>query len=373
MPVLTRSRSNMSDDKQNEATKAESNVPNVPEWVESLIKKLSEDVKDLKHSVADLVNENIELRTNVEVLQKRLQITEGLTLRNQSKILQQTDQITDLKCRSMRDNVVINGIPEGTNETWEQSKEKFKTFLKDDLKIQDTNDVMIDRVHRTGQKNGRKPRPLIAKLINTTSKDTIFKNVKNLKNKKEISVQEQLPPEVSECRKRLWAKYKEAKTNSANKVSWATDRLIINGVSYSSKDENIEINPAESSRKNIDLHHTAHVVVEDSTFMGHAVRISSKEDVSDVLAELLKDKAVAGATHNVYAYRVQDANGQIFERSKDDGEHGAGYQILKMLREREETNVMIVVTRWFGTKHLGPRRFQCIKESAENALQKLIR
>ena len=83
----------------------------------------------------------------------------------------------------------------------------------------------------------------------------------------------------------------------------------------------------------------------------------------------MKDKAVAGATHNIYAYRIQKDDGKVIEGSVDDGEHGAGYQILKLLRDRGEVNVMTIVTRWFGSKHLGPRRFECIRVSAESALE----
>ena len=369
MSALTRSKSKMSSDKKEAKADAESaDIPNVPQWIQSLIKTFTEDVKDLKESVANLITENNELKQTVGVLQKRLQISEGLTIRNQSKIIQQADQITDLKCRSMRDNIVINGIPEKNNESWEESKEKFEAFLQNDLKIANLEDVKADRVHRIGQKMPNKPRPMVVKLISTASKDNIFKNVKNLKNKKELSVQEQLPPEVNECRKRLWAKYKEAKSNPANRVSWAADRLIINGVSFSAKDENVEINSQQSAGKTTNLQHTTHTTVEDSTFMGHVAGVESKDDIPNVLAELMKDKAVAGATHNIYAYRIQGDDGKCIEGSKDDGEHGAGYQLLKILRDRGEINTMVIVTRWFGSKHLGKRRFECIKDTAENAL-----
>ena len=58
----------------------------------------------------------------------------------------------------------------------------------------------------------------------------------------------------------------------------------------------------------------------------------------------------------------------MIEGSKDDGEHGAGYNLLKLLRDRNEKNVMVIVTRWFGKTHLGPRRFEIIRDCAEKTL-----
>ena len=79
----------------------------------------------------------------------------------------------------------------------------------------------------------------------------------------------------------------------------------------------------------------------------------------------------ASAEHNIYAYRVETPSGSIREYSEDDGEHNAGYKLLKLLRDKDLTNVMVVCTRWFGGKHLGKDRFDHIETVAADALDKL--
>ena len=116
-----------------------------PEFVTGLVNSMKNDIEKLKESVSDLVTENCEMKTEIGILRERLILAEGLIIQSQTKILQQADQITDLRCRSMRENIVVHGIPEDQNETWQKSNEKIKSFLKDDLKIDDPDDLKIDR------------------------------------------------------------------------------------------------------------------------------------------------------------------------------------------------------------------------------------
>ena len=47
----------------------------------------------------------------------------------------------------------------------------------------------------------------------------------------------------------------------------------------------------------------------------------------------------------------------------DDGESGAGMVILRMLERAELRQHLIVVTRWYGGKHLGGDRFRHVQEA----------
>ena len=63
-----------------------------------------------------------------------------------------------------------------------------------------------------------------------------------------------------------------------------------------------------------------------------------------------KTKKFAKATHN--SWGLICAEGPI---KNDDGESGAGQIILKMLERDGLEDHIIVVTRWYGGKHLGRR------------------
>ena len=75
------------------------------------------------------------------------------------------------------------------------------------------------------------------------------------------------------------------------------------------------------------------------------------------------DTRVAKATHNIYAYRISTDSG-IIEHYEDDGEWSAGTNILKVLKEKNITNKLVVVSRWYGGQHTGPARFKCVEDTA---------
>jgi putative IMPACT (imprinted ancient) family translation regulator len=107
-----------------------------------------------------------------------------------------------------------------------------------------------------------------------------------------------------------------------------------------------------------------------STFQGHAAPLAHGVSVDAVLGKLLKNRAIASADHNIYAYRTgKDRN--LKEGFSDDGEPGAGKRLLEMLQNEETTNAVVVCTRWFGGVHIGPKRFDHITECAKVALSKL--
>jgi putative IMPACT (imprinted ancient) family translation regulator len=55
----------------------------------------------------------------------------------------------------------------------------------------------------------------------------------------------------------------------------------------------------------------------------------------------------------------------------DDGEDAAGSRLSHLLELRRETNVFVVVSRWFGGTHLGPKRFAHINSVARELLVQL--
>ena len=52
----------------------------------------------------------------------------------------------------------------------------------------------------------------------------------------------------------------------------------------------------------------------------------------------------------------------------DDGEDAAGSRLAHLLEMRHEDGIVIVVSRWFGGIHLGPKRFAHINNVARELL-----
>lgn len=76
------------------------------------------------------------------------------------------------------------------------------------------------------------------------------------------------------------------------------------------------------------------------------------------LKALKRDKKFAKATHNSWAVLLDDGT----PLKGDDGESGAGMVILRMLERAELSGQVIVVTRWYGGKHLGGDRFRHVQD-----------
>lgn len=107
-----------------------------------------------------------------------------------------------------------------------------------------------------------------------------------------------------------------------------------------------------------------------STFQAHAIKINSFNSVTKYLSYLKTHNRISKATHNILAYRITDnkAKKTFTEGFDDDGEDGAGIRLLGFLQKIKVTNVLVVVSRWFGGTLLGNDRFKHINDSCKNLL-----
>jgi hypothetical protein len=114
------------------------------------------------------------------------------------------------------------------------------------------------------------------------------------------------------------------------------------------------------------------LTINKSIFVGRASRVSSLTDVENAVSHLLAtNKKVAGATHNVKAWRIKDnassPTSSLIQDYDDDGETAAGSRMLHLMQLMDAYG-LVVVTRWYGGVHLGPDRFRAINNVARDAL-----
>lgn len=84
----------------------------------------------------------------------------------------------------------------------------------------------------------------------------------------------------------------------------------------------------------------------------------SADEARAFVTDLKRNKKFAKATHNSWGLICAE---QMIKN--DDGEAGAGMVILRMLEREGLRDHIIVVTRWFGGKHLGGDRFRHVQEA----------
>ncbi len=92
----------------------------------------------------------------------------------------------------------------------------------------------------------------------------------------------------------------------------------------------------------------------------------SDGDAQAFLMELKRKKKFAKATHNTWAWIGGD--GPV---KNDDGESGAGMVIVRMLEREGLRDHIVVVTRWYGGKHLGGDRFRHVQTAVRAYLDAL--
>ncbi len=91
--------------------------------------------------------------------------------------------------------------------------------------------------------------------------------------------------------------------------------------------------------------------------------VTCRADIDAALKTLKRDKSYAKATHNTWGAIVGGT-----PLKSDDGESGAGMVILRMLEREKLTDHLIVVTRWYGGKHLGGDRFRHVQTAVSEYL-----
>ncbi|MCI9177614.1 MAG: YigZ family protein [Clostridia bacterium] len=97
---------------------------------------------------------------------------------------------------------------------------------------------------------------------------------------------------------------------------------------------------------------TTQIIEKKSKFICDLYYAQTVEKAEGILMQIRKKHY--DAKHHCFAYRIQEKN-VILEKASDDGEPSgtAGAPMLNLLQKQEITNVIAVVTRYFGGTLLG--------------------
>ena len=110
------------------------------------------------------------------------------------------------------------------------------------------------------------------------------------------------------------------------------------------------------------------IIINKSRFITHVYPITNACEANFILDSLRKK--YYDATHNCYAYIIGD--NQEIQKFSDDGEPKgtAGFPILDAIKKNNFTNVLVVVTRYFGGILLGAGGLvRAYSESTSEALK----
>ena len=166
---------------------------------------------------------------------------ENLELENKAlrdKQYKSEEIITDLQCRSMRDNHLFTGIsaPDLADE-YEDVEETLSYFLRIEMKIEQP--ILFHRVHRIGQirPEGDAPRPVVAKFEKYKDREIVRAAAPKTLRNTEFGVREQFPKSVEIKRRKLYPEMKRARENPDNKIRLVRDKLYVNGREFIPDDD----------------------------------------------------------------------------------------------------------------------------------------
>lgn len=151
-----------------------------------------------------------------------------------------------------------------------------------------------------------------------------------------------------------------------NRISHKIDNIIIiKNLKRCLSHRNINTTLSDNDRTNrskLIIYHSDFITIKKSKFQSHLCKINNMEDINNFKTELMKNRKIRKATHNILVYRFINPNTNKIEiGSDDDGESGAGKRLEYMIERLKVNNIAIVVTRWFGGVLLGPCIFICCK------------
>ncbi|XP_062588471.1 protein IMPACT homolog [Saccostrea cucullata] len=341
---------------------------------------IQERLETVQEQANDTIYLVTELQDNQKKMEREMNRLKNYVIRLEYRVNSQSNQIVDLKARSMENNIIVSGLQEKGPER--KSPENLAQILRNvfisEMNMGETavDELQIQKLFRMGEYDAQRkfPRPVCVQFADKAQKDLVMKHIKVLKEKNsDIRIAQQQPEEIRERRKQLYeVQRKYAERNIETKMKG--DKLIFtqsNSIyrekvgSLPTADEvissdavKITVNPGKSIEDN------------GNRFMAHSTQVDSYKQIKRSLVEIMRIETVPSASHNVYAYRFTSSDGIIHEGSNDDGEHGAGRLLLKMLAENEVNNVLVVVSRWHGN-NIEPRRFSHIKEAGLSAVKNL--
>lgn len=306
-------------------------------------------------------------------MREELEIAKGLIHKQSNQIRLLQARQADIVARSMSDNLTIAGIKHDDGKS--EDKILVANFLEKELEIDVDEFEEIQVAHRLGQFTKGAHRPIVFRCPPTLRKK-IFENTYKLAGK-DFSINQQLPEAIAEQKREFRQAIKEMKKAEEGKDEQdkstflvRNNKLYINGQLQRKqlmppKPADLFSPPSEIKKmEKIKMKSVQSQPVKGSQFTAYACVVTSLNEVHLAYKKLFRENPEAD--HIMAACATQG-----MEAYQDDGEFGAGFRLLYMIRESKLLDVAVFVVRHYGGEHLGPQRFTMIRETANEALAKL--
>ena len=328
--------------------------------------------------MARMSNEQRAIRADLDLMK-------SIVIKQDETISTMNRRIVDLEARSMRSNVLIHGIGELQNENVTSIVHKVISQLGFKQTLE------IERAHRLGMRQQglkQSSRIIVVKFLRYTDAVQVIDAGRNLpKGAGLLRITPQLPTEWVEKRRELGRKADKARESDKNATIKITkDKLYIN---HELQKDDIPTPTTRELFESIgdDYHRSDNIGVSDqvfergSSFQAVTVPACSMNDVKTAYKLLSADPQRAMSTHNICIYGLpvkSNKKHSMHYGYNDNGEFGAGRAMIRELTKPEfllpksaASGFVSVITRAYGGTHLGPRRFEIMKDVLLTSLSRL--
>ena len=295
------------------------------------------------------------------------------TIQRMAQIMGEMDRkIIELERHKMKDSLILTGFPYIKDR--QERQDQLLDFLKDTMKV----NVKVQDTYYVGDGENK---PLIMVFKSVQNRNEVFYNKTKLKDytntdDKPFYINELLPADLSEKRRKENAIFSRNKRNTANAIemSFFRGNLHIQNQVYSSKVKVPEPKDflALSQKDLQDVMATKitpgkTITEQSSSFTGYTARATSYQHIRK--AYLRMKLALPQARHIMCGYCLDGAEKHYTEDGCDDGEFGGSRAILETMRELKLKNCVVFVVRFYGGERLGQKRFEFIKQAVRYAAE----
>ena len=131
---------------------------------------------------------------------------------NEDKIKELEDKLLYQELYNKRENLLFFGIPESTTGAdRENTFQVMRNFLKEQLDLENAENIEFQRAHRIGRKKMGEVRPVIVLFLRFPERKLVFRKACELETDTNVKVYLDLPKEISARRKKQWPRLKKAR------------------------------------------------------------------------------------------------------------------------------------------------------------------
>ena len=150
--------------------------------------------------------------------------------KNEDKIKELEDKLLYQEVHNRRENLRFFGVPESTTGV-QNTFSVLHNFLKEELNLENAENIEFQRAHRIGKKKPGQTRPVIVRFLKFPEREMVFRRARELEGETDVKVYSDLPKEISERRKKQWPRLKKAREEG--KIAFFSkpepDQLFIDG------------------------------------------------------------------------------------------------------------------------------------------------